>query len=166
MSATPVIVHHQRPSCSKQTQLKAARLEVLDITQRLAIVAGDHGEYYVDMMNVICSCKAGRDGLRCSHCMAALIERSRMQGYGDVSFYDNRLKARSACVAHLKAGRRAQLVEDNGYIFVQAETPPPPKVARKRLDYNAATGLFDVIEGGAVVGTAKTYLQLEAPTNG
>lgn len=37
---------------------------------------------------------------------------------------------------------------------------------RRYCVYNAATGLFDVIEGGAVVGTAKTYLQLEATNHG
>jgi hypothetical protein len=163
MNQPQSIVHHQRPSCSKQTQAKAARLEVLDITRRLAVVRGDHGEYYVDMLNVICGCKAGRDGLRCSHAMAALIERSRMAGYGDVTFFDDQQAARAACVAHLKAGRKARLSEDNGYIFVECQpTPPPQPQPRWYLDYNRATGQFDVIQAGAVVGTARTYLEVEA----
>lgn len=165
MAQPRISLPHQRPSCSAATQAKAARLEVLDITRRLAVVKGDHGEYYVDMLNVICSCKAGCDGLRCSHAMAALIERSRMAGFGEVCFFDNQIAARVACVAHLKAGRRARLTEDNGYIFVECHpTPPPVPQPRWYLDYNPATGEFDVLRAGVVVGQARSYLESEATT--
>lgn len=154
------IARTQRPSCSAATQAKAQRLEVLDLTRRLAIVKGDHGEYYVDMLNMICSCKAGRDGLRCSHCMAALIQRSQLQGYGDVRFFDDRLDAKVACVGHLKAGRRARVTEDNGYVFVECQTPPIPP--RRFAVYDPTTGDLAVWERGRVIGHVQTYTEMEA----
>lgn len=163
MAQPRISLPHQRPSCSAATQAKAARLEVLDITRRLAVVKGDHGEYYVDMLNVICSCKAGCDGLRCSHAMAALIERSRMAGFGEVCFFDNQIAARVACVAHLKAGRRARLTEDNGYIFVECQPTPPPVVKPRRYAaYDPTTKDLAVYENGVVIGHCKTYPQMEA----
>jgi hypothetical protein len=47
-------------------------------------------------------------------------------------------------------------------LAVEAATTPPPKQIRTYARYNPATGLFDVVQGSAVVGQVSSYLEMEA----
>jgi hypothetical protein len=150
----------QPASTTASTRAKAATLEILNMSRSMAIVAGTHDDYMVDFDTLTCTCRAGRDGLHCSHVLAAISERAHLHGYERVEFFDDAAAAIAFTVAELVAGRKPRRQSICGYHWVETQTGG---IVGKLVIDDTVPGKYSVWdEGGHVFGSSTTYLAADA----
>lgn len=122
-NTTMVTQTTQRANCQPATRDKAKALDVETISRREAYVIGATGTYCVEFRSLACSCRAGQFNLRCSHVLAALRERARMEGYAFTAFLPTARHAANYAKMQEGLGRKTKLdVSSQKYYFVSFDT--------------------------------------------
>lgn len=133
----------QAANTTPETRLKAERLTILNITDRQAIVEGDHSDYIVSFRGMTCTCPAGLMGMKCSHCQAAIKERARMHGYEFTAFSPNMQHAEAYAAMQRKAGKKAVTHFDSGYFYTTSGNPIEVKATRPQRSHDAIQASAD-----------------------
>lgn len=115
---------NQRSNTSPATRLKAERLTIITINDREAYIEGDTDVYLVQFRSLTCSCPAGMVCMHCSHVLAAVKERARMQGFEHTAFSPNAQHMEAYAAMQRKAGKRAVEHVANGYFYVCSGRQP------------------------------------------
>lgn len=118
-TTTPIVPQAGRGvNTSPATRHKARRLAVTTITQQAAFVRGDHDTYMVAFDGLTCTCKAAAAGMRCSHVLAAIEERAKLQGWEGVLFLGNAREVAAAQGYLSETGSASKLYTQHGYLWL------------------------------------------------